>query len=448
MTVTNSTEVIAPTATAPIRETEQEFDWRQCWYPVTFVQDLPPNRPYSFSLYEEPLVLFRNQEGKLSCLTDICPHRAAKLSDGQIIDGKLECLYHGWQFGAEGECLHIPQLPEDAKIPTLACVKSFKVVEKQGIVWMWAGEAEAADEQSIPIIEDLEKPEFVIETDFMSDRPFDQTYFIENVMDPAHFPISHDGSLSNRKKAQPLEMEVMETSVQGILGRVRETRNALGNWIDLNFLAPNLVTYRYGLAKPGLYGGVAIYSLPLGKGRCRVLLRFYRNFLTWIIKLQPRWFAHWYRNRVSEEDLPFIVGAQVQIERLSQNPNSLYLPLKTSDIFVISYRKWLDKYGSTLPYYQGYSTSKDYSEKFSPRSDLLERFHRHTQICSSCSDAYRTSIRVKQTFVGMAIALTAVALLTEGRVSIVAVSAAILAVILAVVAQNVKTKFERSYTRN
>ncbi len=81
--------------TAPLPEAEQEFNWKNCWYPVTFSQDLPNNRPYGFTLYDEPLVLFRNGEGKLVCLTDLCPHRAAKLSDGQIIDGQIECLYHG-----------------------------------------------------------------------------------------------------------------------------------------------------------------------------------------------------------------------------------------------------------------------------------------------------------------------------------------------------------------
>ncbi len=51
----------------------------RCWDPVTFIQDLPKNRPYSFSLSDEPLVIFRNQDGKLTCLSDHCPHRAAKL---------------------------------------------------------------------------------------------------------------------------------------------------------------------------------------------------------------------------------------------------------------------------------------------------------------------------------------------------------------------------------
>ncbi|BAY31282.1 hypothetical protein NIES2107_31410 [Nostoc carneum NIES-2107] len=176
MTITpNQQETEHGIVSLPISETSQEFNWRNCWYPVTFIKDLPINRPYSFSLYDESLVLFKNQDGKLGCLTDICPHRAAKLSDGQMIDGKIECLYHGWQFGTDGQCLHIPQLPNDAKIPTNACVKSFSVVERQGIVWMWAGEAETANEEIIPLVPELNNPDVVCK-DYIRDLPYDQTY--------------------------------------------------------------------------------------------------------------------------------------------------------------------------------------------------------------------------------------------------------------------------------
>ncbi len=116
----------------------QLFDWHTCWYPILFSVDLPSDRPYSFSIYGEPMVLFRDQEGELICLRDRCPHRLAKLSDGQVIDGRLECLYHGWQFGKNGNCLHIPHLLAGANIPERAKVQAFPVSEQQGIVWVWA----------------------------------------------------------------------------------------------------------------------------------------------------------------------------------------------------------------------------------------------------------------------------------------------------------------------
>ena len=113
------------TETISTPDTQPQLDWQNCWYPVTFVRDFSAQHPYGFTLYDEPFVLFKDRAGKLACLQDICPHRAAKLSDGQLIEGKIECLYHGWQFDLSGKCQHIPQLPDEAKIPHNACVKSF-----------------------------------------------------------------------------------------------------------------------------------------------------------------------------------------------------------------------------------------------------------------------------------------------------------------------------------
>jgi phenylpropionate dioxygenase-like ring-hydroxylating dioxygenase large terminal subunit len=443
-------ETAKQTESAPVPEGEREFNWRQCWYPVAFIQDLPKDRAYSFSLYDEPFVLFRNRDGKLGCLTDRCPHRAARLSDGQITDGKIECLYHGWQFGTGGECEHIPQLPAEAKIPANACVRSFTVVERQGMVWVWPGEPEAADVERIPTIADLDKPEFA-STDIMRDLPYDQTYFIENVLDPAHVQISHHGSQGNRENAQALEMEVLESSVEGIEGRWRGTRQPNQPWRSTNFIAPNFVIHTYKIEQRGWAGGLALYSIPLGQGKCRLLARNYANFATWKIKLTPRWFDHWFRNRILEEDLPLIVGQQAEIERSGKSLKELYLPLKTSDPLVIEYRKWLDKFGQYLPYYQGYATSKLGSDsgEWGGQPVRPDRLSQHTQLCGTCSRTYRVTSRLKQISVGAAVAMAALAIVADGFGSkIVAVSAFVSAAALAAVAEKVKTHFERSYTRH
>ncbi len=429
-----------------MHEAEEEFNWRECWYPVCFLQDIPQNRPYSFSLYDEPFVLFRNQNGILVCLTDRCPHRAARLSDGQIIDGKIECSYHGWQFGIHGECLHIPQLPDDTKIPLNACVKAFTVVERQGLIWVWAGKTATAIDQLIPTIADLEKPEFV-HTDYMRDLPYDQSYLIENFVDPAHVYISHDGTEGNRASAQPLEMEVSDFSVKGFFGKIRQSRNIDAPWQNLDFIAPNLVHYKLNVIKPGWYAGIALYSIPIGKGKCRLLLRRYRNFMTEKLQSKPRWLEHWRQNKVLEQDLPQILGQQAEIARLGEHLNKIYLPLKTSDLLVINYRKWLDEFGSSLPYYQGYSTAKNFgSHDCSPTSTDADRFLHHTLICSSCNQAYRVTNQLKQAFIGAGIALAALAIITDGLSSSILVFAALLSVALAVVTEKLKTHFQYSYT--
>ncbi|MBR8833051.1 MAG: Rieske 2Fe-2S domain-containing protein [Stigonema ocellatum SAG 48.90 = DSM 106950] len=437
---------------SPNRTQDLDFNGRNCWYPITFLQDLTPDRPYSFSLYDEPFVLFRNQEGKLGCLPDRCPHRAAKLSDGQIINGNLECLYHGWQFGTNGECLHIPQLPVDAKIPANACLQSFKVVERQRIVWMWLGELEAADEERIPTIAELDQPESIC-VDYVADLPYDQSYFIENALDPAHVSISHHGTEINarRENAQPLEMEITESSALLIRGRYRRTKTPNANWSNMEFVVPCLVLYAFANQGTSFYSGNAVYAIPTGKGRCRVLIRKYWKFLTWSEKIKPLWLKHLHQNKILDEDLVFIVGLQAQIERLGQNLKEVYLPLKTCDTFVLEYRKWLDKFGVSLPFYRGYSTSKQTENhgECNLKPMILERLNGHTLICSSCHQAYQATDRLKLGLVGVAIALAALAILTDNSwISPVAVSASLSALALAFATQKVKTKFERSYTRH
>jgi hypothetical protein len=120
-------------------------------------------------------------------------------------------------------------------------------------------------------------------------------------------------------------------------------------------------------------------------------------------------------------------------------------------LLVIEYRKWLDKFGQSLPFYEGYSTSKRTSDtgEYHQTTLLQDRFSRHTQLCSSCNRAHQVASKLKQGSVGVAIALGALAIVTDHSWhQIVAMSLSLSAVALAVVAQIVKTKFERSYKRH
>ena len=219
-----------------------------------------------------------------------------------------------------------------------------------------AGDKELANEDLIPTISNLDSANFVA-TDFAIDLPYAQSYLIENIIDPAHVHISHDGSLGNRQDAQPLIMEILESSIKGIQGRYKYSQKANSSWINLNWVATNLVTYSFSFGK-NIEAGTALYSLPTAKGYCRLLLRNYSNFLTWKTKLEPRWLSHFKNNRILEEDSVFIVAEQSYIEQSGKNMQSIFLPLKTSDVLVVEYRKWLDQYGKSLPFYQGYTTSK------------------------------------------------------------------------------------------
>ncbi|MDY7015171.1 MAG: Rieske 2Fe-2S domain-containing protein, partial [Cyanobacteriota bacterium] len=334
---------------------DEPFNWRSCWYPIAFLADLPSDRPYSFSIYNEALVLFRETTGQWVCLEDRCPHRAAKLSDGQLLDGRLECLYHGWQFGKDGTCLHIPQLQASAQIPSRARAQSFAVAEDRGLIWVWADAPETATRDRLPTVPELDQPGvFIVDT--ATDLPFDHTFLVENLLDPAHVYISHDRTeLKIRKEdAQPLEMEVLSTSANGFQGRFRGANRSQAPWTALDFIAPHFVHYSFSNAAFGVVGGLALYALPLTPGNSRVLVRRYGNFFKRPFTLKPRWFEHLRQNKILEEDLRFIVEQQRYFERGDRAVKTVYFPLKTCDRFVMEHRKWLDRFGENLPWYWGY----------------------------------------------------------------------------------------------
>lgn len=58
------------------------------WYAVGYDRDIVAGpKPVAASIFDEPLVLFRDNSGALQCVSDFCPHRASKLSEGQVGGG-------------------------------------------------------------------------------------------------------------------------------------------------------------------------------------------------------------------------------------------------------------------------------------------------------------------------------------------------------------------------
>lgn len=366
------------------------FDWRNCWYPVTFLQDLPKDRPTGFAIYDEPMVLFVDGRGQVGCLPDRCPHRAARLSDGQIMDGRLECRYHGWQFGADGQCLRVPQLWPEKDIPDRACLPSHPVQIARGIVWVWTGEAGRADPALIP---GGAEGEGLFEVTFQMDLPYDQSYLIENVIDVAHIHIAHDGVRGGgrREAALPLEFDIQESSRTAIrsryrsVGLKRQSQSPSMKGALVEFIAPNLIRYGSDYANPKLVAGLELYSLPIGKGRCRLLYRKYSNFTSWRERIKPRWREHQIQCTILEQDMAVVIGQHAEIETAGRPLRELWLPLRSSDRLVVEYRKWLDRFGGDLPFYRGFATAKNSGLAPDLSHAPKDRHHLHTQVCATCT---------------------------------------------------------------
>ncbi|WKL57605.1 Rieske 2Fe-2S domain-containing protein [Asticcacaulis sp. ZE23SCel15] len=76
------------------------------WIAVCAARDLK-STPRRFVIAGQAVVVFRSGQD-IVAFADICPHRLAPLSEGRVIDGGIECPYHGWQFDGTGLCRMIP----------------------------------------------------------------------------------------------------------------------------------------------------------------------------------------------------------------------------------------------------------------------------------------------------------------------------------------------------
>ncbi|GGD77172.1 aromatic ring-hydroxylating dioxygenase subunit alpha [Croceicoccus mobilis] len=117
------------------------------WY-VIALPDEVIDRPLARTVLGMPLVSFRQTDGAAAVLLDLCPHRFAALSDGSVAGGRLQCPYHGLQFDGGGRCVHNPH--GNGARPSTLDVRSFPVVERDDLIWIWAGDAGDADPADIP----------------------------------------------------------------------------------------------------------------------------------------------------------------------------------------------------------------------------------------------------------------------------------------------------------
>src|SRR5215469_3780412 len=84
--------------------------FRAFYLPVLLSEELPgPDcDPVRVTILGEPLVAFRDTDGRVGLLDEACPHRTASLYFGRNEECGLRCTYHGWKFDVTGQCVDMP----------------------------------------------------------------------------------------------------------------------------------------------------------------------------------------------------------------------------------------------------------------------------------------------------------------------------------------------------
>jgi len=185
---------------------------RHYWHPVLRSEEIT-NKPAAAKLLDQPIVIWRSN-GQLAAFYDLCIHRGTPLSLGWVRNDQLVCAYHGWEYGADGNCTRIPSLPADRPIPSKACATVFHVKERYGLVWVCMDEPKCDIPEFPP---EFHNPSF--KWAGYSDEDTWQANaarVLENLADFSHFPWVHEGILGDRTRAEcpPLNIEPMEGGFQ------------------------------------------------------------------------------------------------------------------------------------------------------------------------------------------------------------------------------------------
>jgi phenylpropionate dioxygenase-like ring-hydroxylating dioxygenase large terminal subunit len=160
---------------------------RDFWYVAAPSGALARGGKLPVTLCDEQLLLLRDTTGKVSALKDFCPHRGIPLRHGSFDGCEVECCYHGWRFDMAGTCTAIPSLTADAttdvsKIKT----GSYPAVEKDGLIWVYAGAATTAAPPAMPV----NMPNGFVHVTSVT-FPCHIDHAVIGLMDPSHGPFVH-----------------------------------------------------------------------------------------------------------------------------------------------------------------------------------------------------------------------------------------------------------------
>jgi phthalate 4,5-dioxygenase len=116
---------------------------RRYWHPIALSEQVaePDGTPLRTKLLGERFVVFRDTEGKVGVLDEMCMHRGVSLALGRNEEGGLRCVYHGWKFAVDGTILETPN-HADCRYRERMKAPAYPVVERSGLIWTYIGAKE------------------------------------------------------------------------------------------------------------------------------------------------------------------------------------------------------------------------------------------------------------------------------------------------------------------
>jgi phenylpropionate dioxygenase-like ring-hydroxylating dioxygenase large terminal subunit len=241
------------------------------WYAAAWSTEVG-RTPFARTICNEPVVLYRTQAGSVVAMEDRCCHRRLPLRMGTIVGDNLQCHYHGLTFEPGGRCVKVPG---QALVPPNARVRTYSVKERYGLVWLFLGSAEFADEGAIPDYHWITDPGWGAKGAYFHVKAHYQL-IVENLLDLTHLAFVHATTIGNSAvvesadvqfKRGPLSVDVRRSmkncAPPPTYVRAGGFTGNIDRWQFINFAPPGFVRLETGGCDAGREGDPSARKITL-----------------------------------------------------------------------------------------------------------------------------------------------------------------------------------------
>lgn len=264
------------------------------WHVIALSSELEKGKSLKRSLYQVPILLWRDKTLKIHALLDVCSHKKAPLEVCDFTQNHVLCQYHGWKYNDEGRLIDIPS--SQHLIRKMKCkVDNYPIIEQNGFVWIYI-DTEKTPTSSPEILNEVSGENWKhYQTSMLFET--NEELLVENFMDATHTPMVHDKLIRDNDKKTKHSITITQTS-ETVHVSYAETNEKIGLGLDWmlggnltvshtdEFLMPNLVRVNYYINKIHRFQAfIACTPQQDGKTIAFVRLSFQFKWFNPLIKL-------------------------------------------------------------------------------------------------------------------------------------------------------------------
>ncbi|WP_100065782.1 aromatic ring-hydroxylating oxygenase subunit alpha [Miniphocaeibacter massiliensis] len=307
------------------------------WYAIASSKEVKNDKVLGLKRLNLELVLYR-ENGKVKVLEDKCCHRGAALSKGKKVNNCIQCPFHGIEFAGDGSSKYIPAEGKAfQKSLNRFKVKSYQVVEQDGIIFIWYGDEEPT----------IQPPHFeVIRNSNLKMKEKTDVWnahysrVIENQLDTIHLPFVHHNTIGrgnktlvNGPKVTWIDENTLQTSANNDLDNGQQPLKPEESIIkdtNLTFKYPNI--WLNHVSDKIL---IMIFFAPIDDSNTKLYLRFYNSITgIGIVDSIISWFGKFANNIVQKQDKRVVITQKPKASGLKVGEKLL-----VGDKPIIEYRK-------------------------------------------------------------------------------------------------------------